>query len=155
MTPYNSEHFRLIPDGLVYNETFNELPARTQLLFYKLIGCPEMNMLGIFKLRPLRAASIEFDMSEADLLEALNQLQEAEFILFSEQTREVAITYWLAWGITGGGTPVTDGIASGYRQLENKELACTVWDKMRAKNFEIKGGIRKAIKEALPGIDTF
>ncbi len=155
MTPYNSEHYRLIPDGLVYNEAFNELPVRTQLLFYKLIGCPEMNMLGIFKLRPLRAASIEFDMSEADLLEALHQLEEADFILFSEQTREIAITYWLAWGITGGGTPVTAGIASGYRQLEDKELACTVLDKMRAENFEVKAGIRKAIKEALPGIDTF
>lgn len=155
MTPYNSEHYRLIPDGLVYNETFNELPARTQLLFYKLIGCPEMNLLGIFKLRPLRAASIEFDMSEADLLEALHQLEEADFILFSEQTREVAITYWMGWGICKGGTPVIDGLKSAYMQLEDKGLASIVREKMRAKNIETSEGVDKAICTALGDIHTF
>lgn len=155
MKPYNSQNYRLIPDGLVYNETFNELPVRTQLLFYKLVGCPEMNMLGIFKLRPLRAASIEFDMSEADLLEALHQLEEADFILFSEQTREVAITYWMGWGICKGGTPVIDGLKSAYMQLQDKGLALTVFDRMRDNNIEVKQGIKDAISTALADINTF
>lgn len=155
MTPYDSEHFRLIPDGLVYDETFNDLPTQTQLLFYKLIGCPEMNMLGIFKLRPARFTEIEFGMNEVDFTEALHQLEKADFILYSEQTREVAITYWLAWGISRGGKPVVDGLKSGYARLNDKDLMTQVWDKLKSKNFEVKNkDIRNAITEVLEGIET-
>lgn len=154
MTPYNSERYRLIPDGLVYDEAFNELPPLTQLLFYKLIGCPEMNLLGIFKLRPARVTTIEFGMSEADFAEALHQLEKADFILYSEQTREVAITYWMAWGIAKGGTPVEDGLKRAQAKLENKDLGLQVWDKLHSKHLEVPEGVSKAVSKAL-GINTF
>lgn len=112
-------------------KTLEQFTPEDKLFMLYLMTNPHTKQLGIYK---ITAKQISFELGYT--IEAVNTLidrfeNKYNIIIYSQETREIAILDYLEHSIVKGGKPVEDCIKKEMKEVKNKILIKKVFDNIK------------------------
>jgi hypothetical protein len=112
-------------------KTLEQFTPEDKLFMLYLMTNPHTKQLGIYK---ITAKQISFELGYT--IEAVNTLidrfeNKYNLIIYSQETREIAILDYLEHSIVKGGKPVEDCIKKEMKEVKNKILIKKVFDNIK------------------------